>query len=149
MEPLLCKFRGIVGVAPQPLGEVRLAAPAIDIIDDKPRYRRHVAVPWPARQIRVAVGTGALQYAFDPRGHEHYGFQSMRFIYGRIGARGSNHLDADDQTEKSKQCASQEFRQLDWLPIAPCWSSLTDYAFISLGRTASARTAPTAHSSDI
>jgi predicted DNA-binding WGR domain protein len=36
----------------------------------------------------------------------------MRSNYGRVGTRGSNELNADDQTEKSEQCTSPESLQL-------------------------------------
>jgi len=112
LEALARVFRGIFRVAPHPIGKIRVPATAIDVIDHEPRYRRHITVPRPARQIGVAVVTRALQDAFDLRRHWDDCVQSVRWNNKRIGARGPNQLDADEQTQKSEQCASKECRQL-------------------------------------
>src|SRR5690242_898586 len=127
-----------------------MAAPAVHVIDHKPRDRRHIAVPGPGGSVGVAVIAGALQYAFHLWRHKHHGLQRVRCVNGRIGVGRPNQLNANDQTAKPKQRASKKLWQLEWLRIAEIRAGFAPrYAFISLGRTASARMAPTTHKTDI
>ena len=108
-EFLLCIFRRILDFGPPPLRKIQVSAALTDVARDEPRDRGHVGVPRPSRQVRMAVVAGAHEDPLDGGRHLDRCFQRVSRHDWRIGSRGSEQLNHNDQGNESSHGAACEF----------------------------------------
>src|SRR6185503_14976963 len=85
-------------IVASPFGEIQVTAPVIHVVDDPPRKRRDVRVPWPASGVGVTVLARTIQNRSDVGWYLQVSLNSLRLINCRICSGGPYELQHKQST---------------------------------------------------
>jgi hypothetical protein len=71
-------------IQPTPFRKIQMLSPLVDVINQKPRDWRYVAIPRPTRGVRMAVLTGAVQNRGNLRSYLQASMNTLRWIHHRV-----------------------------------------------------------------